>query len=173
MTAGSVKGPEQWLHSLNLDLMPLIHAIDEVTPIMEAAGGGSIVALSSTFGFDNIWPSSPNSYGAFKAAVIRHASSAGHALAPKGIRVNTVSPGPTYFEEGDWGKIKAGRPEVFDKVLASIPLGRMGDPREVAATIVFLASPASGYCVGTNVVCDGGMTVVGRQLRASRQGKAK
>jgi len=139
--------------------MPLVHAIDVATPIMEAAGGGSIIAMSSTFGFDNVWPSSPNSYGAFKAAIIRHASAAAHALAPKGIRVNTVSPGPVYFADGDWGKIKAGRPEVYDKVLGSIPLGRMGDPKEVAAVIVSLASPAMGYCVGTNVVCDGGMTV--------------
>jgi len=115
--------------------------------------------MSSTFGFDNVWPSSPNSYGAFKAAIIRHASAAAHALAPKGIRVNTVSPGPVYFEDGDWGKIKAGRPEVYEKVLGSIPLGRMGQPREVATAIVALASPAMGYTVGTNVVCDGGMTV--------------
>jgi 3-oxoacyl-[acyl-carrier protein] reductase len=159
VTGGSLKGPEQWQQSLELDLLPLVHAIDEVTPIMEAGGGGSIVALSSTFGFDNVWPSSPNSYGAFKAAIVRHASAAAHALAPKGIRVNTVSPGPVYFEDGDWGKIKAGRPEVYDKVKGSIPLGRMGKPDEVAAAIVALASPALGYCVGTNVVCDGGMTV--------------
>jgi len=159
VTGGSLKGAEQWQQSLNLDLMPLVHAIDVATPIMEAQGGGSIIAMSSTFGFDNVWPSSPNSYGAFKAAIIRHASAAAHALASKGIRVNTVSPGPVYFEDGDWGKIKAGRPEVYDKVLGSIPLGRMGDPKEVAAVIVSLASPVMGYCVGTNVVCDGGMTV--------------
>jgi 3-oxoacyl-[acyl-carrier protein] reductase len=159
VTGGSLKGPEQWQQSLELDLLPLVHLIDEGTPILEAAGGGSIIALSSTFGFDNVWPSSPNSYGAFKAAIVRHASAAAHALAPKGIRVNTVSPGPVYFEDGDWGKIKAGRPEVYEKVLASIPLGRMGQPREVAAVIVSLASPVTGYCVGTNVVCDGGMTV--------------
>lgn len=159
VTGGSLKGPEQWQRSLELDLLPLVHLIDEGTPILEAAGGGSIVALSSTFGFDNVWPSSPNSYGAFKAAIIRHASAAAHALAPKGIRVNTVSPGPTYFEDGDWGKIKAGRPEVYEKVLGSIPLGRMGKAEEIAAAIAMLASPVLGYCVGTNVVCDGGMTV--------------
>ena len=159
VTGGSLKGPEQWQQSLELDLLPLVHLIDEGTPILEAAGGGSIIALSSTFGFDNVWPSSPNSYGAFKAAIIRHASSAAQALAPKGIRVNTVSPGPVYFDDGDWGKIKAGRPEVYEKVLGSIKLGRMGRPEEIAAVIVSLASPAFGYCVGTNVVCDGGMTV--------------
>jgi 3-oxoacyl-[acyl-carrier protein] reductase len=159
VTGGSLKGPDQWQQSLELDLLPLVHLIDEGTPILEASGGGSIVALSSTFGFDNVWPSSPNSYGAFKAAILRHASAAAHALAPKAIRVNSVSPGPVYFEDGDWGKIKAGRPEVYEKVLGSIPLGRMGKPDEVAAAIVGLASPAFGYCIGTNVVCDGGMTV--------------
>jgi 3-oxoacyl-[acyl-carrier protein] reductase len=159
VTGGSLKGAEQWQQSLELDLLPLVHAIDEVTPLMEAAGGGSIIALSSTFGFDNVWPSSPNSYGAFKAAILRHASAAAHALAPKGIRVNSVSPGPVYFDDGDWGKIKAGRPEVYEKVLSSIPIGRMGKPEEVAAAIVMLASPVTGYTVGTNVVCDGGMTV--------------
>jgi len=159
VTGGSLKGAEQWQQSLELDLLPLVHGIDEVTPLMEAAGGGSIIALSSTFGFDNVWPSSPNSYGAFKAAILRHASAAAHALAPKGIRVNSVSPGPVYFEEGDWGKIKAGRPEVYEKVLGSIPIGRMGKPEEVAAAIVMLASPVTGYTVGTNLVCDGGMTV--------------
>ena len=153
------QGPGAVAAEPGLDLLPLVHLIDEGTPILEAAGGGSIIALSSTFGFDNVWPSSPNSYGAFKAAIIRHASAAAHALAPKGIRVNTVSPGPVYFEDGDWGKIKAGRPEVYEKVLGSIPLGRMGKPSEVAAAIVGLASPVFGYCVGTNVVCDGGMTV--------------
>jgi 3-oxoacyl-[acyl-carrier protein] reductase len=159
VTGGSLKGAEQWQQSLELDLLPLVHGIDEVTPLMEAAGGGSIIALSSTFGFDNVWPSSPNSYGAFKAAILRHASAAAHALAPKGIRVNSVSPGPVYFEDGDWGKIKAGRPEVYEKVLGSIPIGRMGKPEEVAAAIVMLASPVTGYTVGTNLVCDGGMTV--------------
>ena len=160
VTGGSLKGPEQWQQSLELDLLPLVHLIDEGTPILEAAGGGSIIALSSTFGFDNVWPSSPNSYGAFKAAIVRPASAAAQALAPKGIRVNTVSPGPVYFEDGDWGKIKAWScSEVYEKVLSSIKLGGMGKPEEVAAVIVSLASPAFGYCVGTNVVCDGGMTV--------------
>jgi 3-oxoacyl-[acyl-carrier protein] reductase len=159
VSAGSQKGPEQWQKSLLADLMPLVDAIDAVTPHLAAAGGGAIVSISSTFGFDNIWPSSPNSYGAFKAAVVRHASSAAHALAPKGIRVNTVSPGPIEFEGGDWGTMKLNRREVYDKVQASIPIGRHGELDEVASAIVFLLSPRAGFCVGTNLVCDGGMTV--------------
>jgi NAD(P)-dependent dehydrogenase (short-subunit alcohol dehydrogenase family) len=158
VSAGSVKGEGQWAASLAADLMPFVNSVDAVTPHLKAAGGGSIVAVSSTFGFDTIWPSSPNSYGAFKAAVIRHASSLGHTLAPQGIRVNTVSPGPIEFEDGDWGAMKKSRPEVYDRVKDSIPVGRMGTGEEISSAIVYLASPAAAYCVGVNLVVDGGMT---------------
>lgn len=158
VSAGSVKGPGQWETSFHADLMSLVDSIAAATPHLEAAGGGAIVALSSTFGFDTIWPSSPNSYAAFKAAVLQHASAAAHALAPKGIRVNSVSPGPIEFEGGDWGNMRINRREIYDRVQASIPLGRHGRLDEVASAIVFLLSPRSGFCVGTNLVCDGGMT---------------
>lgn len=158
VSAGSLKGPGQWEGSLKADLLPFVHLIDAGTPHLEAAGGGSIVAIASTFGFDNVWPSSPNSYGAFKAAVLRHASAAAHALAPRGIRVNTVSPGPIEFEGGDWANMKINRPEVYEKVQASIPLGRHGRLEEISAAVAFLASPTAGFCVGTNLVVDGGMT---------------
>jgi 3-oxoacyl-[acyl-carrier protein] reductase len=158
VSAGSVKGPEQWETSLRADLLPLVDLIAAATPHLAAAGGGSIVSISSTFGFDTIWPSSPNSYGALKAAVLQHASAAAHQLAPQGIRVNSVSPGPIEFDGGDWGNMKLHRREVYDRVQASIPLGRHGRLDEVASAVVFLASPRAGYCVGTNLVCDGGMT---------------
>lgn len=158
VSAGSVKGPDQWVTSLNVDLMPLVWGTEAVVPHLEAAGGGQIVAISSTFGFDTVWPSSPNSYGAFKAAVIQYASAQAHALAPKGIRVNSVSPGPIEFEGGAWGNMKIQRPEIYDKVKSSIPLGRMGELKDVASAIVFLASGVAGFTVGTNIMCDGGMT---------------
>lgn len=159
VSAGSVKGPEQWLTSLNADLMPLVHSIDAATPHLKASGGGAIVAISSTFGFDNIWPSSPNSYAAFKAAVLRHASAASHELAPQGIRVNSVSPGPIEFEGGDWGNMKTSRPEAYGRAKAGIPIGRMGSLDDVSAAVAFLASPAAAFCVGVNLVVDGGATV--------------
>ena len=62
------------------------------------------------------------------------------------------------FEGGDWGKMKTGRPEVYDRVKASIPVGRHGTLDEISAAIVFLASPAASFCVGVNLVVDGGMT---------------
>lgn len=158
VSAGSVKGPEQWETSYRTDLIPLVDSIAAVTPHMEKAGGGAIVSVSTTFAFDTSWPSSPNSYGALKAAALQYAAAAAEALAPKGIRVNSVSPGPIEFEGGDWGNIKIHRPEIYERVLGSIPLGRYGNPDEIASAIVFLLSPRAGFCVGANLVCDGGTT---------------
>ena len=139
--------------------MPLVDSIAAATPHLEAAGGGAIVAVSSTFGFDTIWPSSPNSYGAFKAAVaaarlVRPLT----PLRPRGSGSTRSRPGPIEFEGGDWGNMKINRREIYDRVQATIPLGRHGDARRGRLGDRLPASPRSGFCVGTNVVCDGGMT---------------
>ncbi len=157
VSAGSVKGPGQWQASLDTDLLPLVRAIETALPHFEAAGGGAVVAISSTSGFDTAPPSAPNSYAAFKAAVIAHASGQAHKLASLGIRVNTVSPGPIFFEDGPWDNIKKNRTAMYDSILAQIPIGRMGKAEEVAAAVAFLASPVSGFCTGVNLVADGGM----------------
>ena len=93
-----------------------------------------------------------------KAALIAHGSDLAQALASKGIRVNTVSPGPIYFEGGNWQMIQQAMKPVYDRALAQCALGRMGTPEEVARAVVFLASPAASYVTGANLVVDGGFT---------------
>ena len=100
----------------------------------------------------------PQAYNAMKAALISHASDMAQALAPKGIRVNVVSPGPIYFEGGNWEMIKQAMPAMYESALQQCAIGRMGTPEEVARAVVFLASPAASLITGANLVADGGFT---------------
>ncbi len=157
VSAGAAKTPDQWQKSLDGDLIPLVRLIEAAVPHLEQQGGGSIVSIGTTNAFDTVRPASPNAYSAIKAAVIHHASAQAHVLAMKGIRVNTVSPGPIEFPGGDWEKIREGRREVYDEVLAKIPVGRYGRAEDVAAAVAYLASPRAGFTNGVNLVVDGGI----------------
>jgi len=157
VSAGAAKTPDQWQKSLDGDLIPLVRLIEAAVPHLEQTGGGSIVSIGTTNAFDTVRPASPNAYSAIKAAVIHHASAQAHVLAKKGIRVNTVSPGPIEFPGGDWEKIREGRREVYDEVLAKIPVGRYGRAEDIAAAVAYLASPRAGFTNGVNLVVDGGI----------------
>ena len=97
-------------------------------------------------------------FNAIKAALLTYGKQLSQAWGPKGIRVNAVSPGPISFPNGNWEMIKSAVPSLYDATLSQFALGRFGVPDDVARTIVFLASPASAYTTGTNVVVDGGYT---------------
>ena len=79
-------------------------------------------------------------------------------LIAKGIRVNAVSPGNTYFEGGIWQNIERGMPDLYKTAMSLNPTGRMGTPQEVAAGVVFLASPVASRISGTNLIVDGALT---------------
>jgi NAD(P)-dependent dehydrogenase (short-subunit alcohol dehydrogenase family) len=97
-------------------------------------------------------------YGAFKAALVHYAQKLAHQYAPKMIRVNAVSPGNTYFDGGVWQSAEKQLPDLYKHALSLNPTGRMATPEEVGRGIVFLASPASGFTKGTNLVIDGALT---------------
>jgi len=156
VSAGASKSPDQWQKSLDGDLLPLVRLIEAAVPHLEKQGG-AIVSIGTTNAFDTVRPASPNAYSALKAAVLHHAAAQARALAPRGIRVNTVSPGPIEFPGGDWEKIREGRREVYDEVLGKIPVGRYGRPEDIAAAVAFLASPRSAFTNGVNFVVDGGI----------------
>ena len=156
VSAGASKDREQWKRSLDGDLVPLVRIIEAAVPHLEKQGG-AIVSIGTTNAFDTVRPSSPNAYSAIKAAVLHHAAAQARALAPRGIRVNTVSPGPIEFPGGDWEKIREGRREVYDEVLAKIPVGRYGRPEDVAAAVAYLLSPRAAFTNGVNLVVDGGI----------------
>jgi NAD(P)-dependent dehydrogenase (short-subunit alcohol dehydrogenase family) len=145
-----------WQKTLDFDIMGAVIGLEVLETYLEKSDAGSIVILASTAGLETFIM--PQGYNALKGALIVYASQIGQALGPKGIRVNTVSPGPIKFAGGNWEAIKAAAPELHDTVESQFALGRWGGPEEVARTIVFLASPASSYTTGTNVVVDGGYT---------------
>jgi NAD(P)-dependent dehydrogenase (short-subunit alcohol dehydrogenase family) len=77
----------------------------------------------------------------------------------KGIRVNAVSPGNTYFDGGIWQNIESNVPELFNTTLKVNPTGKFGTPQEVANGIVFISSPMASRISGSNLVIDGALTV--------------
>ena len=156
VSAGALKGPDQWQLSFQGDLLAFVRIAEAATPYLEQSDAAAIVAVGTTSAFDTLPPAAPNSYAALKAAVLAHASELGHALAPKGIRVNPVSPGPIDVPGGAWDSLHERRPEFYEAIRARIPIGRLGRAEEVARAVTFLASPAASFCNAVNLVVDGG-----------------
>ena len=145
-----------WHKTLDFDIMGAVIGAEVLEPHLEQSGAGAIVITASTAGLETFIV--PQGYNALKGALIVYSGQLSQALGPKGIRVNAVSPGPIKFAGGNWEAIKGMMPELHDATEAAFALGPWGGPDEVARTIVFLASPASSYTTGTNVVVDGGYT---------------
>lgn len=147
---------EAWRHEFEIDLLHTVRLVDAAMPWLERSKTAAIVVVSSVSGRE-IDFTSP-AYGATKAALIHYAHGLAYKLAPKMIRVNAVSPGNTYFDGGIWQWIERNKPELFKEALALNPTGRMATPEEVARGVVFLASPASSFTTGTNLIIDGALT---------------
>lgn len=145
-----------WQAEFNTDMMGTVRAVQAAMPLLERSAAGSIVVISSVSGREIDFAAGP--YGVFKAALIHYAKGLSFQLAGKGIRVNALSPGNTYFPGGVWEKIETGNPELYRQALALNPTGRMGKPEEMARGAVFLASPAASFITGTNLVVDGALT---------------
>ncbi|MEP1469474.1 MAG: SDR family NAD(P)-dependent oxidoreductase [Halieaceae bacterium] len=157
VSAGGGDMSEQgWLNNFNVDLLGTTRGIEAAMPFLEKSAAASVVVISSTAGVETFMGPAP--YNAIKGALIVHAKQLSQALAPNGIRVNTVSPGPIYFEGGAWEFIKGNMNELYEATLADIPQGHMGSPEEIANTVAFLASPAASLITGVNLVADGGFT---------------
>ncbi|MBA2391048.1 MAG: SDR family oxidoreductase [Geodermatophilaceae bacterium] len=152
---GGLSGPEQWATSFQTDLLAFVRLADAANDAL-VRSKGALIAVATTSASDTAPPSGPGSYGAIKAALIHHAAALSRSLAPRGVRVNIVSPGPIEFPGGSWERRRHDKPEFYESIRSRIPKGRLGRPEEVAAAVVFLASPVASFCVGTNLVVDGG-----------------
>ena len=155
-SGGAGMGENAWQANFEIDVMSAARGVEAALPLLAASEAGAIVFVSSTAALEYLGV--PQPYNAMKAALIAHAHDLAQALAPRGVRVNCVSPGPIYFEGGNWQMIQQAMKPVYDRALAQCAIGRMGTPEEVARAVVFLASPAASLVTGANLVCDGGFT---------------
>ncbi len=150
------RNEESWRAEFEVDLLHTVNAAEAAQPMLEKSDAGSIVIISSISGIEVDFAAGP--YGAFKAALIHYAKTLACELAGKNIRVNSVSPGNTYFAGGIWEMVENNMPDLYNKALSLNKTGRMATAEEVATATVFLASPIATFITGTNLVVDGTLT---------------
>jgi NAD(P)-dependent dehydrogenase (short-subunit alcohol dehydrogenase family) len=145
-----------WEASLGVDLMHTVRLVKAALPHLERSTAPCIIAISSVSGRESDFASGP--YGVAKTALVGYIHGLALQLAEKGIRANCVSPGNTYFPGGVWAGIETGDPELFATAVALNPTGHMGTPEEIAAPVVFVASPRASRISGANILVDGALT---------------
>jgi len=147
-----------WQASFEINLMSAVRATRAALPRMREQGAGAIVNVSSTAAKR---PSTgmPD-YSVMKAALLSFSRLVADLYAKDGVRCNAVTPGPTatraWLGEGGLADQQGERAEVLAKVARGRPLGRLAQPEEIAAVIVFLCSPRASYVTGAAWSADGG-----------------
>jgi NAD(P)-dependent dehydrogenase (short-subunit alcohol dehydrogenase family) len=160
---GGLAGDEGWRSYFETDVMGAVHAVEASVPLLEKSGAGAIVQIASIAAIEvghDIFPDGfLQAYGAMKAALTNYVAELSRTLGPKGIRANTVTPGPIYFPGGVWHKREQEGNPMYQKALAHARLrGQLGRPEDVARAVVFLASPAARHISGANLIVDGAFT---------------
>ncbi len=155
-TGGGNPGEAAWQANFETDLMGSVRCFDAGLPFLLKSGEASVVFISSTAAVEYFM--APIPYSALKAGLITHAKGLSQMYAAKGIRVNCISPGPVFFEGGQWEMMKKAMPAFYEQTVKQCANGRMGAPEEIGRAVAFLTSPAASLITGINLVADGGFT---------------
>jgi NAD(P)-dependent dehydrogenase (short-subunit alcohol dehydrogenase family) len=146
---------EEFNKMILVNLAAPLFASQAVLPIMRKQGGGRIIHVASQMG--EVAEHGSTLYGLTKAALIHLTKSMAYELAPEGIIVNAVSPGPTMTE---YNRERTTRdPKLKEHKLSYIRAGRYAEPEEIAEVIEFLATTCTTYMQGHNLVIDGGYII--------------
>jgi NAD(P)-dependent dehydrogenase (short-subunit alcohol dehydrogenase family) len=146
---------EEWDRVLNIDLRGVFLCMKYEIPLMLAQGGGALVNTSSGAGVIGI-RGNP-AYTAAKHGVIGLTRAAALDYAAQNVRINAVCPG--YIDTPMMARFTGGTHDGRARVVSEEPIGRMGRPEEIAATVVWMCSEAAAFMIGHALVVDGGQTI--------------
>jgi acetoacetyl-CoA reductase len=141
---------QDWMAVINTNLNSVFNVTRQVIDSMVERAWGRIINISSVNAIKGQF--GQTNYSAAKAGMAGFSKALAQEVVRKGVTVNTVSPG---YVETDM--VMAIRKEVRDQIVASIPMGRLAKPQEIAAVVAFLASEEAGYITGANISVNGGM----------------
>jgi len=145
---------EAWNRVMTVNSTGVFLGSKAAIPAMRAAGGGSIINISSQLGLVGVELTSPQ-YQASKGAVRLLTKATAIQYAKEKIRANSVHPGPIITPMTE---ARRANPEIYKTMVSRIPLGRYGEPEEVALGVLYLASDESSFVTGSELVIDGGWT---------------
>jgi tropinone reductase I len=147
---------EEYRQLFEINLFSMMDLTQKCYPLLKASGAASVVNIASVAGSFDVSSGPP--YGMTKAAIIQMTRHLAAEWSSDPIRVNAISP---WYIETPLTKSVLEQPDRLEKILARTPLGRVGQPEEVAALVCFLAMDKSSYITGQNIMVDGGMSVKG------------
>lgn len=143
---------EHWAKVIGVNLTGAFYCAREAAKAMQTGNGGSIINISSTAAYTG---EGPSHYCAAKAGLVGLTRSMAKELAADKIRVNAVIPGPT-----NTPMMQDIPEEWMQQMIDAIPLGRIGEPKDVAQTVLFLASEQASFVTGQNYTVNGGMAFI-------------
>jgi acetoacetyl-CoA reductase len=142
--------PGDWYAVINTNLNSVFNVTRQVIDGMMERGWGRIVNISSVNALKGQF--GQTNYSAAKAGMHGFSKALAQEVVKKGVTVNTLSPGYVNTE-----MVRAIKPEILQNIVASIPMGRLAEPEEIAGLIAYLCSDEAGYITGANISINGGL----------------